>query len=556
MKVKGEKITVKQQTAAKIGLVTAISIIISSVVGVGIFFKNGSVFTNNNGNAGGVVVSWVITAVIALFTAISFAEIVTVKKCAGSNAGLGGWSDAFNGYNFGRAVKLWMPTFCYALKTVSMAIFGAAAIVYCVYALDANPQQDWFGSSSDLTMLFILIIAIGIVIFFTTINYFSSKFGTGLSKVSTILKFVPILIIVVIGIGFGIKNGGGLWSEDYSHIVQPAGTVVPEQAGKFDFLGVLNSIPAIMFAFDGFLVVGNIANNVEKPEKNVGASVVVSMIIVVILNLLVTVGCITIGTGNPYDVVNVAFGGIAKDIFVMLVAILIAVSSLGTINAYTIVGATTCQDGIDNEYLMFGKQLKKLNGKGNNLGGVLYYSAISALFFIAFGVPSAILNTIQIFDGVSTISVLLFFAIYAMVIFGAFANRRTHKQEVKKSKLFNLAAPIAMAGCFFIFGYSLAWTYTANVFSTGMNNEFTVWGLAFTPESWNWARNSINPDTGLPGTNLYCWEAMIVFWVTILFFVAYPFINDAVLKATNKNYGHALMWQKEQDIRVVIESNR
>ncbi|MCF0227384.1 MAG: amino acid permease, partial [Malacoplasma sp.] len=126
MVAKEEKVTVKSQTAAKIGLMTAISLIICSVVGVGIFFKNGSVFKNNNGNAIGVLVSWIITSVIALFTAISFAEIVTVKKCAGTNAGLGGWTGAFCGYNFGRAVKIWMPTFYYSLKTVSMSIFAAA----------------------------------------------------------------------------------------------------------------------------------------------------------------------------------------------------------------------------------------------------------------------------------------------------------------------------------------------------------------------------------------------------------------------------------------------
>ncbi|MDE6476815.1 MAG: hypothetical protein K2L48_01245 [Mycoplasmoidaceae bacterium] len=41
---------VSKKTAASIGLFGAVSIIIGSTVGVGIFFKNGNIFKNNNGN--------------------------------------------------------------------------------------------------------------------------------------------------------------------------------------------------------------------------------------------------------------------------------------------------------------------------------------------------------------------------------------------------------------------------------------------------------------------------------------------------------------------------
>ncbi|MCQ3907474.1 MAG: hypothetical protein MJ219_01645 [Mycoplasmoidaceae bacterium] len=45
------KTSVSKKTAGKIGLVGSISIIIATVLGVGVFFKNGSVFTNNGDNA-------------------------------------------------------------------------------------------------------------------------------------------------------------------------------------------------------------------------------------------------------------------------------------------------------------------------------------------------------------------------------------------------------------------------------------------------------------------------------------------------------------------------
>jgi hypothetical protein len=53
----GPSITVKTETAGKIGLFGAISIIIGTIIGVGIFLKNQSVFRNNNGNPWGVLLS-------------------------------------------------------------------------------------------------------------------------------------------------------------------------------------------------------------------------------------------------------------------------------------------------------------------------------------------------------------------------------------------------------------------------------------------------------------------------------------------------------------------
>ena len=46
----GPSVEMKTETAGKIGLFGAISIIIGAVFGVGIFLKNNGVFENNNGN--------------------------------------------------------------------------------------------------------------------------------------------------------------------------------------------------------------------------------------------------------------------------------------------------------------------------------------------------------------------------------------------------------------------------------------------------------------------------------------------------------------------------
>ena len=556
MKVKAKKVGVTQRTATKIGLVTSIFVIMSSIMGVGIFFKNGAVFRTNNGNCWGVLVSWLLTGIIAIFTAISFTEVLTVKQKDNFGSGLGGWASELNGYNFGRATRIWMPTFYYSLKLMACTIYTGTTIVYLGYCMTDDPQQDWLGSAKDFTTLVIMAIGMAVVGIFITINYISEKVGPAMTRALTIMKFIPIALVLIVCIVSVIRTDSGLWGGNTSYV---AG-LDPEKAGQFDMLGVLNSIPGIMFTFDGFLAIGNISHKVDKPEKNVSLAVVFGMIVVIILNLIVTLSFVTIGSANPFGIFGVAFEtGLdasssayktAHEISKwcsLVMTILIIVSAVGAINAYSIIGCSACREGVESETLMFGKQIKTIKGGNTKLAGALYFGAIMLFYYIAFGIPSCILNTIQIFDGTGATIVLFFFAIYAFTLAGGIANRRTKKHEVQKSKAFTVLAPIAVAGCTFVFLYSLVYTYTINTFSNGLDSVWTVWGLSFTPKSWNDARSA-------GGTNLYTWEAMIVFWSTIFFFIAFPFINDAVLKATNKEYPHALVWQKRKEYKTVIET--
>ena len=549
-----EKLSVTPKTAAKIGLVTSIFVIMSSIMGVGIFFKNGAVFRTNGGNPYGILVSWILTGIIAIFTAISFSEVVTVKQKENFGNGLGGYVSELNGYNIGRATRIWMPTFYYAAKLMACSIYIGTTFVYLGYCMTDDPRQDWLGSAKDFTTLVIMAIGMTLVGIFITINYFSEKAGPALTRVLTVLKFVPIVLVAVVAIVAVVRNDAGGWAGKYYNQEDPTKFV---EVASFDIAQVLNCIPGIMFTFDGFLCIGNIANKVNKPEKNVSLALIFGMIIVIALNIIVTVSLITIGSANPFGLFMTAFvaGGASTQTAVtaakwlaLIMALLIIASGLGPLNSYCMIAPQTCKEGVESETYMFGKQMKKIQNGNTRLAGTLYFAGIMLFYYLGFGIPSCILNTIQIFDGTGATIVLFFFGIYAYNVFGGIVNRRTKKHEVRKFKAFPILAPIAVIGCAFVFLYSLVYTYTLQPV-TGMNNAWTVWGLAFTPSSWNETRAN-------GGTNLYAWEAMIVFWVTIAFFISYPFINDAVLKATNKEYPHALIWQKNRHFETVVEIDK
>ena len=66
---------IKNTTYKRFGFFTALSMVIGSVVGIGIFFKNGGVFATTEGNSISVLIAWILGGIISLFAALSFAEV-------------------------------------------------------------------------------------------------------------------------------------------------------------------------------------------------------------------------------------------------------------------------------------------------------------------------------------------------------------------------------------------------------------------------------------------------------------------------------------------------
>ena len=506
---------VKKETAAKISLFGAVMIILGAMIGIGIFFKNDGVFRNNNGNAIGILISWILSSIIAFSTIFCFSEVVSAKTRI-KNSGLAGWTESFCGYKTGRAVQLIQPIFYYGIYVITMGVFCGEAILNC---FAPTPGTLAFG---DLTMLYVVLIGLGISTIVITINCLSLRAGANVAKVTTVAKFLPLAMVVLFGFIFGGLNGGGLW-------VDPAINPDNTYSGEFSISGVFMSIPAIFFAFDSFLVVGNVYDNVNNPKKTVPLSIVISMIVVIVAYLLITFAQITIACGSPYQVVNAAFSdpGV-RQAFNIVFSILMLIAVFGSNNSFCLTGIRSMQSLIDGK-LVFGYQWfnKISNGKKTEVfGGTILLIIFSVFYTITLSIPSIIMNNDQILDGFSTIIVLFFFFIYGTTILMTLINRKTKKVQVDKIKGFTTFAGIAIVGCYFVFFYCAIYQFMIQpiVNPTGINaNSFGLF---------------IKYDRMLN------WEVCLVFWMSIAWFFAIPFINDLLIKKFDKSYDKPLIWQK------------
>lgn len=530
---------VSKQAASKIGLFTAVMMIFGTLVGIGIFFKNYSVFNNNHGNPIGILLSWVIAIILVMSIALSFCEISSVKLQNKAD-GFGGWSQRFLKHGLGRYNKLGYSLIFYTVNTFAIMFFTGEGCLNCFAGFGGEAGAFDFGK---LTTLYVFLAAGGLFTLFIFLNIFASKGMTKFSNASGIIKFIPIAAVVILGITFGIlNNGGGLWSGHwFAHDAS-------DMASSPDIVGIITSIPSILFAFEGYLVVGNIACDMEKPEKNVPLSMVLALIIVSSLYLVITIGCMTAGTGNVYQLMEICFdkGTLAGNICTNILSIFIFICIIGVLNAITFTGMRAFQASCEEDILFKGRAL--FNKKPNSklfAGGIWFLIAVG-VWWVATLIPSFILNTDQIVDACSYIMIISLYVLYVFVMIKALINRKTKKVEVRKIKVFIPTCCIALFGCLFIIIFCGFYKFLAVPIHLGLtqgwNNPYeNGWGL-FVKSKEALVPWSIDSDGYLVGFNN--WQSITIYWSIFIFMLATPLINDLLIKINgNKQHQH-LIWQK------------
>ena len=197
------------------------------------------------------------------------------------------------------------------------------------------------------------------------LNLACKTFSNKLAKYTTLIKFIPSALVIVLGITLGcLKPENNLFIHPESF--NPGSGIIDDQKGKFDFLGVLNSLPGIMFAFDSFLIIGNVAKDIKNPKKNIPLSIIISLGVSGILYLLITIGFCCSGQSQPYKLIEV----LCQDNKALNTAMKIIISSLlficilGVLNSFLIGGTGAVQTLVNEEIMVGTKTINKIfNGK-------------------------------------------------------------------------------------------------------------------------------------------------------------------------------------------------
>jgi amino acid transporter/nucleotide-binding universal stress UspA family protein len=301
--------------AREMSLMDATLIGVGAMIGAGIFVLIGIAA----GVAGpGLLFSFSLNAIIALFTAMSYAELGSCYHDAGGGylwvkEGLPKWNGFLSG---------WMSWFAHAVACSLYALgFGA----YFEHVLGEfaiiMPQWGFFSPQK--------ILAAGIAILFAYINFRGASETGKVGNLVTIAKIIILLIFIGFGVELIIRQGD--WRTTFSPFL-PHG-----------FGGVFKAMGLTFIAFQGFEVIAQSSEEIKNPRKNIPRAVFLSLLIVVPIYILVAIAAIgTVPSEGmkPWDYLalqkETALVNVARNFFVgggILILIGGVISTISALNA-------------------------------------------------------------------------------------------------------------------------------------------------------------------------------------------------------------------------------
>ncbi|AQY50162.1 amino acid permease-associated protein [Listeria weihenstephanensis FSL R9-0317] len=401
-----------QKLKKDIGFFTALTIVMGTVIGSGVFFKPEAVYSAT-GTAGLGLLAWILGGVITICGGLTAAELsAAIPQTGGMMMYLQKTYGKLTAYLLG-----WAQTVIYFPANIA-----ALSIIF------ATQVANLFGTGDQI----IVPVAIAAAAFIMLMNFISAKVAGSFQAVTTICKLVPLILIII----FGLFHQGDV-----------AFRLFPMSVADHPFLTSLGSgLVATMFAYDGWIHVGNIAGEMKNPKKDLPKAIVFGLTGVMVVYLLINIAYLLVmpatalaSTATPAsDVANIIFGSIGGK----LITIGILVSVFGTINGYTMTGIRIPYAmALDNQ-LPFSNWFKKLGAKSS----VPYNGGIVIL----------LISIIMIFTGqFNQLTDMLIFVIwifYTLTFIAVFVLRKREPELVRPYKvpLYPVIPIIAILGGAFI----------------------------------------------------------------------------------------------------------
>ncbi len=310
----------------KYGLFTAICLVVGIVVGSGVFFKAQTILQKTNGDMPLGILAWIIGGAIMIVCLLAFANMATRFEKVN---GLVDYAEAMLGGNYAYIVGWFMSTIYYPAMTSVLAWLSARYTL--VFIKSVNPSFPFLALGGELEgsepvmgpecivlMLFFLCASY-------TINAISPKLAGKLQVSATVIKFIPLVLMAVGGIIYGLSTGG--LAQNFTTVADVAKQDIVENP-------LLASVCATAFAYEGWIIATAINAELKDSKKNLPRALVIGGIIIIAIYLLYYIG-VAGGETNEALIKNgatTAFVNVFGKALGNILNLFIAISCLGTLN--------------------------------------------------------------------------------------------------------------------------------------------------------------------------------------------------------------------------------
>lgn len=457
----------KSSSKQRYGILSMIAMIVGTVMGSGIYVKNDSLMQTSNSAilslSGWIVGGLIVGAMLIAFIEIS--SITSIKKEQGTftNWGRHLWGEKFSKFIGGYFLFIYFP-----LVIMSEAIFASEQL------FQTDLTQTFF--SPWVGFMIITLISFLFVIGGFILNSIFVRTGKIAQLTGTIIKTIPLFLVVFLAVVilFGVSTGGAIDTTGPNNVFDPNGGVnvgITEGANKSS-IRVLLMLPAILFAFDGFLFASSLSNE-TKSKNTYRNAAIISIFIITFIYISFSLSTFFLSDGTTFSINGIiehVFNESVASVLSPIISVVISLSIITSLLGYTITSMWTMSDkSVDNEVVDKNGTLIKRNKSGVPSGAgfrMLVISLIGVFVvrvfdLIAFAVllyqtPGEVsYQYVGMTDFVSNLFTVMDFVFYAIIIVGGLMNRSTKKVEVEKTSGFIVSGIFATLAMIIIVLFSL-----------------------------------------------------------------------------------------------------
>ncbi len=316
------------QLKKTIGLWPAVSIIIGSIIGSGVFMKPATMAAQT-GSPLWMTAVWIIAGLFSLIGALIYAEVGAMLPETGGQY-------VYFKHMYGRFVAFLYGWAAFAvINTAAVAAISFVCSQYADYflqlpRLDAIAEHSvaihlpFLGNLYPLENIGVKLLAVSLITVLTVINYISVRAGSALQVVSTLVK-MAVIVALILGILFSGKGDPG----NFVHALHP-------KEGMGLLSGLVGALTGAFMAYDGWINITFVGGEINHPQKNIPRSLFIGVFACIVVYILVNQAYLYVLPVEKVaasglvasDAISVALGATSGAI----VAAMVVICTFGAIN--------------------------------------------------------------------------------------------------------------------------------------------------------------------------------------------------------------------------------
>jgi len=307
----------------KYGLLTAICMVVGIVIGSGVFFKAQTVLQKTGGDMPLGIIAWLIGGFVMIACVLAFGSMA--QKYEKVN-GIVDYAEATMGGKYAYLMGWFLSTIYYPTMTVALAWLSARYTLVFVKSVapdfpllalkDAAGAETVMGPECIILMLFFLVAAYAL-------NALSPKLAGKFQVSTTFIKLVPLVLMAVVGIIYGLVNG--TLANNFNTVAEGY-----EVSGNPLFAAVCSTV----FAYEGWIIATSINAELKDSKKNLPKALVIGGLIIMAIYIFYYIG-VAGGASNQVladQGATTAFTNVFGNVLGNILNLFIAISCMGTLN--------------------------------------------------------------------------------------------------------------------------------------------------------------------------------------------------------------------------------